>query len=699
MKLDDQTEGVQRGDGDFTIAQAIEAPRLIINNVSPSVEGGRYPAKAVVDQPVSIAATIFTDGHNRLAARVLWKEASAKAWKSEPMALLGNDLWEAQILPTAQAKHYFKIEAWLDRWQNYHHELYEKFHAKVPVQLELREGFLLLQEIFDYSVAQDEAPESERDNADIKIITEHQMPRPNAMAFMQDSLAKLEDARDRGDTALQVQLLLAQQLAEAVEVLEPRQFLAQPQRAQVIDVERTQAGFSSWYELFPRSATEISDRHGTFDDVVERLPEIQAMGFDVLYFTPIHPIGERNRKGRNNSVVAGEGDPGSPYAIGSDEGGHDTVYSRLGGLEAFRRLLRAAKEHGLDIALDIAIQCAPDHPWLKNHPGWFSWRPDGSIRYAENPPKKYQDIVNVDFYAKDAKPDMWLAWRDIILYWISEGVTIFRVDNPHTKPFPFWEWLISDVRKRHPEAIFLSEAFTRPAIMYELAKIGFTQSYTYFTWRDSKKELTEYLTELTQTEAKDFYRPNFFVNTPDINPRFLQTSGRAGFLIRSALASTLSGLWGVYSGFELCEAEPLPGKEEYMNSEKYEIRPRDYSAAGNIVSEITRLNAIRKENPALQTHLGVKFHHCSNDNVLFFSKATNDNRNFILVAISLDPHNGQEAVLQLPTDEFGLGEHAAFEVIELMRGIEFQWYGQNQHWYFDPQEIPFAIWRLQTRSV
>lgn len=694
-----KTDAERRSNADFTIAQAIEAPRLVINKVSPCVEGGRYPAKGVVDQPVTINATIFTDGHNRLAARVLWKEAAATAWYSEPMALLGNDLWEAQILPKTAAKHYFKIEAWLDRWQNYHHELYEKYHANVPVQLELREGFLLLQEIFDYAVAQDEAPEAERDNADIKIIAEHQMPRPEAMAFMEDSLAQLEEARDAEDTDRQVHILLAQQLAQAVEVLEPRQFLAQPKQTQVIDVERTQAGFSSWYELFPRSITSSSERHGTFDDVIGRLSAIQAMGFDVLYFPPIHPIGERNRKGRNNNVVAGEGDPGSPYAIGSEEGGHDTVYSRLGGIEAFRRLQRAAKEHGLELALDIAIQCAPDHPWLKEHPGWFSWRPDGSIRYAENPPKKYQDIVNVDFYAKDAKPDMWIAWRDIILYWISEGVSIFRVDNPHTKPLPFWEWLISDVRSRHPEAIFLSEAFTRPAMMYQLAKVGFTQSYTYFTWRDSKKELTEYLTELAHSEAKDFYRPNFFVNTPDINPRFLQTSGRAGFLIRSALASTLSGLWGVYSGFELCEAEPLPGKEEYMNSEKYEIRPRDFSAPGNIIAEITRLNAIRKDNPALQTHLGVQFHHCTNDNVLFFSKATNGNGNFLLVAISLDPHRGQEAQLQLPTEEFGLGEHAAFDVTELMRCLEFQWYGRNQHWYFDPQEIPFAIWRLQARSV
>lgn len=684
---------------DITIAQALESPRIIVTKVSPSVDGGRYPAKAVVNQSISINATVFADGHNRLAARVIWKKADANAWLSEPMLLLGNDLWEAQIVPHEVGKFYFKIEAWLDRWQNYHHELYEKHHAGIAVELEVHEGQLLLQEIFDYALAQDKAPESERDDAEITVISPHQISRAEALALMKESLTQLERAREANDLEQQVHVLLRQPLAEAVEVLEPRKFLTRSEQAQVIDVERTQAGFSSWYELFPRSVTSSPEVHGTFDDVISRLPAIQKMGFDVLYFPPIHPIGERNRKGRNNNVTAGEGDPGSPYAIGSAEGGHDAVYSKLGGIDAFRRLLREAKAHGLDIALDFAIQCAPDHPWLKEHPGWFSWRPDGSIRYAENPPKKYQDIVNVDFYAKDAQPDMWLAWRDIILYWLGEGVSIFRVDNPHTKPLPFWEWLISDVRKQHPEAIFLSEAFTRPAMMYQLAKVGFTQSYTYFIWRDNKQELTEYLEELTRTEAKDFFRPNFFVNTPDINPYFLQTSGRPGFLIRSALAATLSGLWGVYSGFELCEAAPIPGKEEYLDSEKYEIRPRDYHAPGNIVEEITQLNQIRKDNPALQTHLGVTFHSCTNDHVLFFSKATPNKDNFILVAISLDPYNGQEAQLQLPTEEFGLGDSAAFDVTELMRGIDFQWYGRNQHWYFDPAEIPFAIWRLQTRKV
>lgn len=705
---------------DISIQQALEAPRLVISDVSPCVDDGRYPAKAVVHQPVTLSATIFADGHNRLAARVLWKKAAATTWFSEPMTLLGNDLWQTEILPVKTARHYFRIEAWLDRWQNFHHELYEKFYAGVPVQLESTEGYLLLKDIYQYALAQNGDSRVERDdsnigksdiersdirnvdidNKNIKIITHHQMSRDNAMEFVGDALENLNGSRANNDIDQQIHILLDQRLAEAVEVIEPRHFLTATRQAYVIDVERTRAGFSAWYELFPRSITRSDEQeHGTFDDVISRLPAIQAMGFDVLYFPPIHPIGERNRKGRNNNVTAAPGDPGSPYAIGSEEGGHDAVYSKLGGIESFRRLKTAAAHYGLEIALDFAIQCAPDHPWLTEHPDWFSWRPDGSIRYAENPPKKYQDIVNVDFYAEQALPDMWLAWRDIVLYWISEGVSIFRVDNPHTKPLAFWEWLIADIRSKHPEAIFLSEAFTRPAMMYQLAKIGFSQSYTYFIWRTSKQELTDYMNELAHTDVRDYFRPNFFVNTPDINPYFLQSSGRPGFLIRAALAATLSGLWGVYSGFELCEGAALPGKEEYLNSEKYEIRSREFSAPGNIVAEITRLNHIRKDNAALHTHLGVRFHPCSNDNVLYFSKAIHDNGNFILVAISLDPFNGQNAHLQLPVEEFGLGDGAAFNVSELMRNINFRWYGRHQHWYFDPQEIPFAIWSLKPMEV
>jgi len=673
----------------YPVEMALDQARVVIDQISPRVDGGRYPAKAVVGQALKVHARIFTDGHNRLAAQVLWRVRGADRWHSSPLSLLGNDHWAAQFTPAKTGPHEFIIEAWLDRWQSYHHELQQKFYANIPVGLEVEEGLILLKEVHSY------AQDTKRQSAAANVISHRVMAHNHALQYLSDCLEQLQ--RDES-IEQQAQRLLDPALAEAVEVLEPRPFLTCSDPV-LVDVERTAAGYSAWYELFPRSITDSVDRHGTFDDVIKRLPAIQAMGFDVLYFPPIHPIGERNRKGRNNTLTAEPGDPGSPYAIGSAEGGHDTVYSALGGLESFRRLRVAAAEHGLELALDFAIQCAPDHPWLKEHPEWFNWRPDGSIRYAENPPKKYQDIVNVEFYAPKAMPGLWLAWRDIILYWISEGVKIFRVDNPHTKPLPFWQWLIADVRERHPDTIFLSEAFTRPAMMYALAKIGFSQSYTYFIWRNSRQELTDYLNELSTSEVKDYFRPNFFVNTPDINPIFLQTSGRAGFLIRAAAAATLSGLWGVYSGFELCESEPLPGREEYLNSEKYEIRPRDFNAPGNIVAEISRLNAIRKQNPALHTHLNVQFYPTSNDQVLYFSKATPDRKNFVLVAISLDPHHGQDAYFEVPVDQFDLGAPALFDVTELMRDQHFQWRGERQHWYFNPHEIPFAIWRLQPRRA
>jgi starch synthase (maltosyl-transferring) len=678
----------------FAVQQALERARVVINEVSPCVEAGRFPAKATVDQPVTIAARIFTDGHNRLAARVLWKEAAESHWHTYPMHLVGNFLWEVAVVPRKMARHHFRIEAWLDPWQNFRHELQQKFQAGVPVAVECEEGRILLREILDFTC------DNKRNRASgpgafmvDPIISHSRIDAAQAVQMLDAALQRLDRARALDDLEGEVHTLLSPTLAEAVAVVEPRRFLTQTRQSYPVDVERTAAGYSAWYELFPRSITDSPQRHGTFDDVIARLPAIQAMGFDVLYFPPIHPIGRKHRKGRNNSVTAGPGEPGSPYAIGAEEGGHDAVHPQLGGIEGFRRLHAAAKNYGLEIALDFAIQCSPDHPWLKTHPDWFSWRPDGTIRYAENPPKKYQDIVNVDFYAENARPPMWLAWRDIILYWISEGVSIFRVDNPHTKPLPFWQWLIADIRSRHPQTIFLSEAFTRTAMMYQLAKIGFTQSYTYFIWRNSKSELSDYMTELSTPPVRDFYRPHFFVNTPDINPYFTQHSGRAGFLIRSALAATLSGLWGVYSGFEYCEAAALPGREEYLDSEKYEIKPRDFSAPGNIIAEISRLNQIRKENPALHTHLNVKFYESHNDQVIFYGKATLDRSNIILVAVSLDPHRGQDAQLRLPLHEWEGQE--TWEVTELMRDLHFQWRGEYQHWYFDPGEIPFAIWRLR----
>jgi starch synthase (maltosyl-transferring) len=434
------------------------------------------------------------------------------------------------------------------------------------------------------------------------------------------------------------------------------------------------------------------NRHGTWDDVIRRLPDIQAMGFDVLYFTPIHPIGVKNRKGRNNTLTPQPGDPGSVYAIGSAEGGHRDIHPELGTLEDFRRMLAAAHAHGLEIALDFAIQCSPDHPWIKEHPEWFEWRPDGTIRFAENPPKKYEDIVNVHFYG-EALPSLWLELRDVVLFWVEQGVRIFRVDNPHTKPIPFWAWMIREVNDRYPDVIFLAEAFTRPKMMRKLAKVGFQQSYTYFTWRNTKQELIDYSTELAG-EMGEYYRPNFFANTPDINPYYLQTSGRAGFIVRGTLAATLSSVYGIYNGFELCEGRPVPGKEEYIDSEKYELKAWDYDRPGNIREHITKLNRIRRENPALWDFRNVVFLSATNDNILAYARMTPARDNCVFVLVNLDPRNRQECTYEVPLWEWGLPDHASVEVEDLLNGMRFTLYGKTHRIALDPAERPVIVWRL-----
>jgi len=457
--------------------------------------------------------------------------------------------------------------------------------------------------------------------------------------------------------------------------------------------DRLAARFSAWYELFPRSQSGDPSRHGTFQDVIERLPYVKDLGFDVLYFTPIHPIGKLNRKGKNNSLTALEGDVGSVYAIGSDEGGHTDVHPELGTLDDFRRLVAAAHEHGLEIALDFAVQCAPDHPWIKQHPEWFDWRPDGTIKFAENPPKKYEDIVNVSFYG-GALPSLWFELRDAILFWVEQGVKIFRVDNPHTKPIPFWEWMIREVNDRHPDVLFLAEAFTRPKMMKKLAKIGFQQSYTYFTWRNTKAELIAYSTELAG-EMGEYYRPNFFANTPDINPVYLQTSGRAGYVVRSTLAATLSSVYGLYNGFEVCEGRPVPGKEEYLDSEKYEIKAWDLDRPGHIKDHIRKLNRIRRENPALWDFRNVRFLGTSSDQILAYAKFTPDRENCVFVLVNLDPHRRHDCTYEIPLWEWGLPDTGTLDVEDLLLGYRFQLHGKFHTIALDPADRSVAIWRLK----
>ena len=647
------------------LSHALLLPRIVIESTSPVLDNGQFAVKATQGRTVEVTTNVFTDGHDQLAVRLHWRRAEEDVWSTTPMTFLGNDSWRGQFGVPLQGRYVFCIEAWIDRFASFCHELEKKHQAGVPVSLELQEGRVLVQQAI------------ERTQDALK-------------AQLQALLVQLAGLLETEQVALFLHEssahLMAQAQYHAYVSLSPEY---------PVDVERPLAEFASWYELFPRSMTNDPARHGTFNDVIDRLPMIHDMGFDVLYFPPIHPIGRRHRKGPNNSLQAGPDDPGSPYAIGSEEGGHEAIHPQLGTRDDFRRLVQAAASHGLEIALDFAIQCSQDHPWLTQHPGWFNWRPDGTIRYAENPPKKYQDIVNVDFYAPDAIPSLWLALRDIVLGWVQEGVKLFRVDNPHTKPLPFWQWLIADVRSAHPEVIFLAEAFTTPAMMARLGKVGYSQSYTYFTWRNTKAELTQYFTELNQSPLRECFRPNFFVNTPDINPRFLQESGRAGFLIRAALATMGSGLWGMYSGFELCESAALPGREEYLDSEKYQIRPRDFTAPDNIVAEIAQLNRIRRQNPALHTHLGVTFYNAWNDNILYFGKRSADGSNWVLVAINLDPHHVQEAHFELPLWEMGLPDDAATRGEDLMSGHRWTWYGKTQWTRLDPAVQPFGIWRIK----
>jgi starch synthase (maltosyl-transferring) len=650
------------------IAALAAMPRIVIDNIVPAVDGGRFAAKRVIGRVVAIEADVFLDGHDVIVVELLWRAADEKEWRRIPMRSLGNDRWRAAILPDRVGRYEFTVEAWLDKYASLCRDLDLKRAAGADITNETAEARQLLLK----------SKEGAEESA-IGVIT-------SALDWLSDTSAETG-----------AEILLTSDLREVMRESEARNFRFRREPALLLDVERPQAEFGAWYELFPRSATDTPDRHGTFADVIRRLPALKEMGFDVLYLPPIHPIGTTNRKGKNNALRAQPGDLGSPYAIGSRDGGHEAIHPELGTIADFRRLREAAGEHGLELALDFAIQCSPDHPWLKEHPEWFNWRSDGSVRYAENPPKKYEDIVNVDFYAEDAIPGLWTALRDIVLFWVNEGVRIFRVDNPHTKPLPFWEWLIAQVRSRHADVIFLAEAFTRPKMMYRLAKIGFSQSYSYFTWRTSKKEITDYFTELTTSDVKEFFRPHLFVNTPDINPYFLQTSGRPGFLIRAALAATLSGLWGIYSGFEICEAAPLPGREEYLDSEKYEIRIRDYNAPGNVVSEISKLNRIRNANPAMQSHLGLRFYPAHNDQMILYGKPLPAGSDMILIAVSLDPFHVQEATIEIPLWEWKLPDSGSVTAQDLMRDTTFIWHGKLQQIRLDPSDLPFAVWRISPR--
>ncbi|MGN6570402.1 MAG: alpha-1,4-glucan--maltose-1-phosphate maltosyltransferase [Pseudolabrys sp.] len=592
-------------------------PRFRIEDVYPCVDGGRYPIKRIAGESVEVWADIFREGHDVLAARLIWREEKANDWQREPMALFSNDRWHGRFTPPAPGWYVLAIEAWTDQYATWRKEFLLKQKAGQDIELTAREGYELVMELMP----------CERD---ARLVVE---AAANRFASTNDPAHLLDDV-----------------FAAAIEKSDVRPDLTRSHIVPML-VERERARAGAWYEMVPRSQGRVPGRHGTFDDCIARVPEIADLGFDVLYFPPINPIGHTNRKGKNNSLRAEPGDVGSFYAIGDETGGHDAIHPELGTLDDFRRLVDACKQHGMEIALDFAVQCSPDHPWLKLHPEWFKTRPDGTFKFAENPPKKYEDIVNPDFNCPD-RIALWEALRNVILFWCEQGVRIFRVDNPHTKPLPFWEWMIREVRSAYPDTIFLSEAFTRPKVMKALAKLGFSQSYSYFTWRTAKGEIQEYLTEITSHPTRDFFRPNFFVTTPDILPVQLQTGEVWLFKARAALAAMLSSNYGIYNGYELIEYEPLPGREEYLDSEKYEVKVRDWNKPGNIKSYLKQLNTMRRENPALLQTNDLRFLQVDNGNVTGFLKESIDRKNSVAVAISLSGFP-QEFWLHFGGEEIG----------------------------------------------
>jgi starch synthase (maltosyl-transferring) len=638
------------------------ARSAVIENVTPQIDGGIHPIKRIPGERVDVEADVFREGHDAVTAVLLYREAGNARWREAPFALVENDRFGGSFGIDRVATYEYAVEAWPDPFATWTHDVEKKRAAGQDVTLEIREGVALV------AAARDRAEGGLRRDLD----------------------RALADFDERANDDARTHAMFDPALATLVSRAPDRQRATRSPILRV-NVERREAQIAAWYELFPRSQGTVPGEHGTFADAAKRLPDVRAMGFDVVYLPPIHPIGHAYRKGRNNTLDPALTDPGSPWAIGNADGGHTAVEPALGTLADFERFVAAARANNLEVALDYALQCSPDHPFVRDHPEWFTVRPDGTIKYAENPPKKYQDIVNFNWHGPHA-PALWDALRDVVLFWIERGVRIFRVDNPHTKPFAFWAWMIADVRAAHPETIFLAEAFTRPKVMNELAKSGFSQSYTYFTWRNTKAELTEYATQLATTEMAEFYRPNFWPNTPDILPPYLQTGGRAAFVIRLVLAATLSSLYGIYSGYELCENAGLPGREEYADSEKYEIRVRDWNAPGNIKAEIARINRIRRENPALHDWRNVAFYRADDDDVIFFGKRAGNN--VLFVAVNLDPHAARDPLLWFPTGDFGIEDDATYDVEELLGSTKQAWRGSSHRWRLDPQINPAAIFRL-----
>lgn len=642
--------------------------RAVIENVKPELDCGRFPAKRTVGERATVEADIFADGHDTLSALLLYRKEGASSWTETPMQPLVNDRWTGTFEVNDIGHYCYTVQAWIDWFDSWRQGFAKKVKAGQEVAQDLLAGAALVELAGKRAAGEDR-----------QLLT-------NFAAALS------------GNSSDAIAAALDDALAALMKKHPDRRWATTYDKELWLNVERSKASFSTWYELFPRSCSGTPGQHGTLRDCAERLPYVAEMGFDVLYLPPIHPIGYSYRKGKNNTLAASADDVGSPWAIGAKEGGHTAIHPQLGTLADFKYLLAEAKKFDIEIALDIAFQCTPDHPYVTEHPEWFRKRPDGSIQYAENPPKKYQDIYPLDFESESWQ-ELWNELKNVMLFWCDQGVHIFRVDNPHTKPFPFWEWIIGEVKKHYPDALFLAEAFTRPKVMYRLAKLGFSQSYTYFSWRNTKSELTQYFTELTQTEVSDFFRPNLWPNTPDILTEYLQFGGRPAFMTRLVLAATLGASYGIYgAAFELGENIPRePGSEEYLNSEKYEIKRWDLEKSGSLRELIARVNRIRKENRALQSDRNLRFHPIDNPEIIAFSKTTEDLSNVIVVVVNLDPHHIQSGWLDLPSEELGLDPQQAFQVHDLLTNARYLWHGPRNYIELDPNSVPAQIFRVRPR--
>jgi starch synthase (maltosyl-transferring) len=658
---------------------------IAIERVGPSVDGGEHPVKRVIGDVLRCRAEVFKDGHDVIAVALLHRGPGDDVFRETPMSFVqpGLDEWAAEIALDRIGAWSFAIEAWVDAYATWRDATKKKFDAGSSLEIEGLEGETIVRAAIDRcrEGATTWGRSWTREDGAMRDVAE----------------ATLLRARRAKTTRERAMILVHDDVARFLTLWGERVLRSRSTRAWPVWVDRKEARFAAWYELFPRSEGAASGRSGTFADAAKRLPAIAAMGFDVVYLPPIHPIGLQFRKGKNNAVEARPSDPGSPWAIGSEGGGHTAIDPALGTIDDFAKFVRAARKLGMEVALDFAIQCSPDHPWVREHPEWFVHRVDGSIAYAENPPKKYQDIYPLAFWGlhRDA---LWQELRAVVMFWIGHGVRAFRVDNPHTKPLAFWRWLIETVQSDFPDVIFLAEAFTRPSPMKALAKIGFTESYTYFTWRTTKRELAEYVTELTRSSMTEYYRANFWPNTPDILHAFLQKGGRPAFEIRLVLAACLSSLYGIYSGYELCENEPLrEGSEEYLHSEKYQFKPRDWGRADSLAPLVTKLNRARRENPALQLYDNVVLHESDDDHVLVWSKATSDRSNVVICAVNLDPRQTRSAWVKLDVAAIGVGEDEQFDVEDALTGDRWPWKGGRAWVQLDPSKRAAHVFVLRKR--